>query len=144
VSLSNCWVEGRRCATLSLEPVFSEDKIDFASIAANELRLSEGVKVDKFRPRGGIHKPNGWIQQSRCLYLFPLSVRRNPPSFCFSPPKKLTRILYHKMFCGANIFPKAKTWFFSWHPTNQPPMYVWNKTISVPLGPLFQKVYYSN
>jgi len=56
LSFSNCWVEGRRYATLSLKTVFSEDKIDFARMALEEL---EGVKVDIFKPRGGIHKPNG-------------------------------------------------------------------------------------
>jgi len=49
VSLSNCWVEDRRCTTLSLKIVFSRDKNDFVSLASEEL---EGVKVNMFRPRG--------------------------------------------------------------------------------------------
>jgi len=40
---------------LSLETVFSEDKIAFASIAAEKL---EEVKVNMFRPRVGM----GWLQ----------------------------------------------------------------------------------
>ena len=40
---------------LSLETVFPEDKIDFASIAAQKL---EEVKVNMFRPWGGM----GWLR----------------------------------------------------------------------------------
>jgi len=64
--------------SLSLETVSSEDKIDFASIAAEKL---QEVTCDIFGPKGGIHKPNGWIQQCHCLYLFPfvsLRVDLNP------------------------------------------------------------------
>ena len=63
-------------------------------------------------------------------------VQRNPrfSRLCFSPKKKLTTNLYHTTVCGTNTFPKGKTCFLSWHPTNQPRMYVRKKTITLSLA----------
>ena len=52
--------------------------------------------------------------------------RRNPcfARLCLFPPKNWLKNCTTQRSCGTNTFPKGKTWFLRWHPTNQPLMHV--------------------
>jgi len=77
---------------------------------------------------------------------FPVSAWRNAcfSRFCFPHKKRWPKICTTKWSVEQMLFFKENPGFLSWHPTNQPLMYVRIKTISVPLDTYIHQKYNEN